>query len=85
MGYSLSWEAVNGGTPGTIYSLLSLRSTGKREEIPESDMTDKHLSRDDAYMLSSVAADLHITKLVDGNKGVHVMLPRTIFVSAPPK
>jgi acetamidase/formamidase len=46
-------------------------------------MTEKHLSRDDAYMLSSVAADLHITELVDGNKGVHMMLAKSIFVSAP--
>jgi acetamidase/formamidase len=40
----------------------------------------KHLSRDDAYMLSSVAADLAITQLVDGNKGVHAMIPKAIFV-----
>src|SRR5438477_123671 len=46
-------------------------------------MTEKHISRDDAYMLSSVAADLHITELVDGNKGVHMMLPKSIFVSMP--
>src|SRR5437879_2151338 len=45
-------------------------------------VTEKHLSRDDAYMLSSVAADLHITELVDGNKGVHMMIPKTIFVGA---
>ncbi len=44
-------------------------------------VTEKHLSRDDAYMLSSVAADLRITELVDGNKGVHMMLPKSIFVS----
>ena len=42
-------------------------------------MTQKHLSRDDAYMLASVAADLHITELVDGNKGVHMMIPKAIF------
>jgi acetamidase/formamidase len=42
-------------------------------------VTEKHLSRDDAYMLSSVAADLHITELVDGNKGVHMMIPKSIF------
>jgi acetamidase/formamidase len=41
----------------------------------------KHLTRDDAYMLSSVAADLAITQLVDGNKGVHAMIPKAIFVS----
>jgi hypothetical protein len=44
-------------------------------------VTEKHLSRDDAYMLASVAADLHITELVDGNKGVHMMIPKAIFVS----
>jgi acetamidase/formamidase len=32
-------------------------------------------------MLASVAADLHITELVDGNKGVHMMLPKSIFVT----
>jgi acetamidase/formamidase len=47
--------------------------------------TEKHLSRDDAYMLASVSADLHITELVDGNKGVHMMIPKNIFVSAPAK
>jgi acetamidase/formamidase len=48
-------------------------------------VTEKHLSRDDAYMLASVAADLHITELVDGNKGVHMMLPKSIFVSGAAK
>ncbi|HYS52661.1 MAG TPA: acetamidase/formamidase family protein [Thermoanaerobaculia bacterium] len=43
--------------------------------------TDRHLSRDDAYMLASVAADLSITELVDGNKGVHMMIPKSIFVT----
>jgi len=48
-------------------------------------VTEKQLSRDDAYMLSSVAADLYITELVDGNKGVHMMIPKAIFVSGTPK
>jgi len=43
-------------------------------------VSEKHLSRDDAYMLSSVAADLSITQLVDGNKGVHASIPKAIFV-----
>ncbi|HYM59365.1 MAG TPA: acetamidase/formamidase family protein [Thermoanaerobaculia bacterium] len=42
-------------------------------------VTEKHLTRDDAYMLSSIAADLDITELVDGNKGVHAMIPKSIF------
>jgi acetamidase/formamidase len=42
----------------------------------------KNLSRDDAYMLCSVAGDLDITQLVDGNKGVHAMMPKAIFAPA---
>jgi acetamidase/formamidase len=41
---------------------------------------DKHLSRDEAYMLTSVAVDVDITQLVDGNVGVHAMCPKNIFV-----
>ncbi len=39
----------------------------------------KHLSRDDAYMLTSVAIDVDITQLVDGNVGVHAICPKEIF------
>ncbi len=39
----------------------------------------KHLSRDEAYMLTSVAVDVDITQLVDGNVGVHAMCPKQIF------
>lgn len=42
-------------------------------------MNEKHLSRDDAYMLASVAVDFCATELVDGNKGVHGMIPKAIF------
>jgi acetamidase/formamidase len=42
-------------------------------------VAEKHLSREDAYMLISVVGDVDITELVDGNKGVHVMLPKAIF------
>jgi acetamidase/formamidase len=48
-------------------------------------VTQKHLTRDDAYMLSSVAADLDITQLVDGNKGVHAMIPKSIFIATQEK
>ncbi len=48
-------------------------------------VTAKRLPRDDAYMLSSVAADLSITELVDGNKGVHMSIPKAIFVSPAAK
>jgi acetamidase/formamidase len=45
-------------------------------------VTEKHLSRDDAYMLTSVAVDVDITQLVDGNVGVHAICPKNIFTSA---
>jgi acetamidase/formamidase len=41
----------------------------------------KHLSRDDAYMLASTAVDMEITQLVDGNVGVHAMCPKKIFAA----
>lgn len=43
------------------------------------------LSKDDAYMLASTAADLHITEVVDRNKGVHMALPKAVFTGAEPK
>jgi acetamidase/formamidase len=42
-------------------------------------MTEKKMTQADAYMLCSVAADVDITQLVDGNVGVHVMLPKNVF------
>jgi acetamidase/formamidase len=42
-------------------------------------VTEKGLSRDDAYILCSLAVDLHVTQLVDQTKGVHAMLPKSIF------
>ena len=45
-------------------------------------VTEKHLSRDEAYMLTSVAGDVDITQLVDGNVGVHTMMPKRIFTGA---
>lgn len=60
---------------------LNSAATIAVQEMVDFLVTEKHLSRDDAYMLSSVAADLHITELVDGNKGVHMMIPKSIFVS----
>jgi acetamidase/formamidase len=39
----------------------------------------KGLSREDAYMLMSAAMDLNVTQVVDGTKGIHAMLPKSIF------
>ena len=39
----------------------------------------KKMTREDAYALTSVSVDLEITQLVDGTKGVHAMIPKSIF------
>ncbi|MGD9925843.1 MAG: acetamidase/formamidase family protein [Pseudorhodoplanes sp.] len=41
------------------------------------------LSREDAYTLCSLAADLRITQVVNGNKGVHVMLEKRYLEDLP--
>src|SRR5262245_34261573 len=38
--------------------------------------TRSGITREDAYSLCSLAADLHITQVVNGSKGVHVMLEK---------
>ncbi len=38
------------------------------------------LSRAEAYMLCSLVADLRVTQLVNGNNGIHCMLPKTCLV-----
>jgi acetamidase/formamidase len=37
------------------------------------------LSREDAYMLCSLAADVRVTQVVNGSKGVHVMLEKKLL------
>jgi acetamidase/formamidase len=37
------------------------------------------LTRDEAYMIASVAVDYHVTQVVDGTKGIHGMIPKAIF------
>ncbi len=42
-------------------------------------VNEKKLSREDAYMLTSVAVDFSITQLVDGTRGVHGMIAKSLF------
>ncbi len=53
-------------------------------KIATRDMLDwivdmKGLSREDAYMLASAAMDLVVTQVVDGTKGIHALMPKSIF------
>jgi len=48
-------------------------------ELVEFLVAEKKLSRDDAYMLCSLAASLRVTQAVDATKGVHAMLEKSVF------
>jgi acetamidase/formamidase len=48
-------------------------------EMVEFLVAERHLSRDDAYVLASLAADLHVTQAVDQTKGVHATIAKSIF------
>jgi acetamidase/formamidase len=39
------------------------------------------MSRDEAYALTSIAGDCRVTQVVDIRKGVHCMVPKSIFVT----
>src|SRR5271170_4670864 len=65
---------------GTDEELVVATKIAVREMV---DFLNKEagLSKDDAYMLSSIAADFHITQLVDGKKGVHGMILKSVVGS----
>ena len=43
-------------------------------------IVEKHgLTREDAYFLSSAAMNLTVTQVVDGTKGIHASIPKSIF------
>jgi acetamidase/formamidase len=39
-----------------------------------------NVAPEEAYMLCSLAVDFHVTQLVDGNKGIHGMLAKSLLV-----
>jgi len=83
----LSWPRVETPTHyitmGMHADLTEAARIAVREAI-DFLVTEKHLSRDDAYMLASVGVDFSITQLVDGNKGVHAMIPKSLFTGSGP-
>ena len=42
-------------------------------------VAEKGIPRDEAYILASVAVDLRVTQLVDGTKGIHAMIAKSLF------
>jgi acetamidase/formamidase len=81
-GMNLKWP--RGETPthwiamGLNPDLTEALKTAVREAI-DFLVTEKHMSREDAYMLCSTAVDFNVTQAVDGTKGVHAMIPKSLF------
>jgi acetamidase/formamidase len=78
----LRWPRAE--TPSHIITMGLHESLDEAARLATKEMieyltVERGFSRDDAYMLTSAAADLHVTQVVDGVKGVHAMLPKAIF------
>lgn len=71
-------------TMGMDEDLTSAATIATREMI-DLLATTRGMTRADAYMLVSAAGDLIVTQVVDGTKGVHVKLPKRIFVAPAAK
>jgi acetamidase/formamidase len=50
-------------------------------EMIEFLVSERRLARDEAYLLTSLAVDLRVTQLVDGTKGIHAMIAKSIFTN----
>jgi acetamidase/formamidase len=63
-------------TMGTDTSLVVATKTAIREMVKLLEQK-KSLTEAQAYQAASMAADLRVTQLVDGNVGVHMMIPKS--------
>ena len=78
----LSWP--RGESPTHVIAMGMDKDLTKATQIAVQNAIDfvaGHLgwSKMDAYRLVSVACDVRVTELVDGNVGVHVMIPKAIL------
>jgi acetamidase/formamidase len=81
-GMKLTWPRAE--TPTEYITMGTDEDLTKATKIAIQEMIDflvaeKKLDKMAAYQLASIAADVHITQLVDGKVGVHVKLPKGIF------
>ena len=81
-GMTLAWPRAETSTH--YISMGTDEDLTKATKIAIQEMIDflaatKGLDKHSAYQLSSIAADVAITQLVDGKMGVHVKIPKSIF------
>jgi acetamidase/formamidase len=78
----LKWPRAETPTHWIVMGIDSNLVTATKNAVREAIdflVTTQHMTREDAYMLSSVAVDFNITELVDGTVGVHGLIPKAIF------
>jgi acetamidase/formamidase len=81
-GMTLAWPRAE--TPTHYISMASDKDLTIATKTAIQEMIDfvastKHMSKHEAYQLTSVAGDVAITQLVDQTLGVHVKMPKSIF------
>jgi acetamidase/formamidase len=81
----LAWPRAE--TPGVFMTMGTDSNLTTATRIAVQEMIDflastRGLTKMEAYRLTSVASDVHVTELVDGTVGVHVTIPKTIFKNA---
>jgi acetamidase/formamidase len=74
---------ISSGPPGVHSGNMDNKDliAGVRETIDFLTKRFPHLTREEAYMIASVAVDYHVTQVVDGTKGIHGMIPKAIFTA----
>jgi acetamidase/formamidase len=81
----LTWPRAETPTHWIVMGLHTDLDEGMKIAVRETiDFITKrfpHLSREEAYMIASVAVDYHVTQVVDGTKGIHGMIPKSIFTA----
>jgi acetamidase/formamidase len=81
-GMTLAWPRAE--TPTHFISMGTDVDLAKATRVAIQEMVDfiaatRKMDKHTAYQLTSLAADVAITQLVDGTMGVHVKLPKSIF------
>jgi acetamidase/formamidase len=82
----LKWPRAETPTHWIVMGIDSNLVTAAKNAVREAIsflVTEKGMTREDAYMLSSVAVDFNMTELVDGTVGVHGLIPKNIFAKKP--
>jgi acetamidase/formamidase len=67
------WITMGMDTSLTVATRIAI------EQMTKLIMEKKGLTQMEAYQLASIAADLRITQLVDGNVGVHMMITKALL------